>query len=200
MSAPVVSASPLPPNARKPRGAETRIRELLSEVKTLKCESERVAAEHKAELEKLGQAHAAETDRWRGELLTLAQEKAELADWKEAHLRLIAEAEEVEHQQVRDQQLLVLRALIDCAHQTGAYARHPDFDSRLRRAELSTRTIEMILMFPTAIAPELAYVLACDPKAGARLAALPIVAGFFMLSKIVEQFVDAAKLRQLIGV
>jgi len=176
--------------SHKAKGAPARIAELLAEVKSLKAERDGLVRSHGTELEKL-----------RGELLNVLAENSEMKSREEQRMWQADEDTKARTKAADDHRLLCLRALVDVAHQTGAYTRHPDFDTKMRRAEtqFSTQLLEQILMFSPRIAPELAYALAGDPKAAARVSALPIVAGCFMLSKIAGPFEDALKLQKLIG-
>jgi hypothetical protein len=190
-SAPVASAAsrPLKPGSGG-TPAPQRVKELLAEVKQLRSERERVATAHNAELEKL-----------RAELLAVLAENADFRSREEQRMWQADEDAKAARQVADDHRLLCFRALIDVSHQTGAYTRHPDFDSRMMRAEtlFSTQLLEQILNFSPQVAPEVAYALASDPKSAARVSALPLVAGTFLLCKFAEPFEDAIKLQKLIG-
>jgi hypothetical protein len=189
-SAPVVTAASRPANSRKPKGAGIRIHELLGEVKTLKAEQIERERVHRAELEKL-----------RAELLAVLAENADFRSREEQRMWQTDQDAKAAQQVADDHRLLCFRALVDVSHQVGAYQRHPDFDSKMRRAEthFSTQLLEQILMFSPQVAPEVAYALASDPKSAARVSALPLVAGVFLLCKFAEPFEDAIKLQKLIG-
>jgi hypothetical protein len=187
---PVVIAASRPANARRPKGAEIRIRELLKEVKTLKGEQIERERAHSAELEKL-----------RGELLHVLAENSDFKAREEARLWQVDEDSKTARQVADDHRLLCFRALVDVAHQTNVYALAPDFDTRMKRAEqlFSTDLVEEILCFPRPIIAQMAYVVASDEKLARRLSSLAVIPAVFVLCGIAQQFADAAKLRQLIG-
>jgi hypothetical protein len=189
-SAPIANTASRPANARRPKGAEVRIRELLKEVKTLKDERDERARVHGMALEKL-----------RGELLNVLAENSDMKSREEQRMWQADQDAKAARQVADDHRLLCFRALIDVSHQTEAYTRHPDFDSRMKRAEtqFSTQLLEQILMFSPQVAPEVAYALASDPKAAARVSALPLVAGVFLLCKFAQPFEDQIKLAKLVG-
>lgn len=157
----------------KPHGVEIRLRELLAEIKRLRSDLSAL----------------------KGELLAATQERDQLKE-RETQRQVVAdEQERVAQQKAQEHRLLCFRALIDCGHQTGAYQRHPDFDSVVKRAQhlMSTQLLEAILCFPKDQAPELLYAIAQNPEASAKLSGLTAVPQLFWLMNMGGEFKERAK-------
>jgi hypothetical protein len=119
---------------------------------------------------------------------------------EEDRLFIVHEKEKAEAQRVSEYLQLCLAAIIECAHDTGAYARHPDFDSRLSRANyLRSHVLECCLQFHKAVAPELVYALACDEASYWKLCGLPTVAIIAMLYPIAMAIQNKFKFERLIA-
>jgi seryl-tRNA synthetase len=183
------------------RGAPERVQELLGEIKNLKhqlAEAQTALDSPDPETERL----RTELEKLRGEMLDVLSENAELKGREEQ--RLWAQDEDAKNakQVADDHRLLCFRALVDVSHQTGAYTRHPDFDTRMKRAEqsFSTSLLESILCFPPAMAPELAYSVASTPGAALKLSSLPPSAQVFWLVKLNGEFEEKLKWANLSNV
>lgn len=173
ISEPVAAAPESSERSKKSRDAAGRVRELLSEVRRLR----------------------ANIDALKGELLVVTQQKDKL-ETAERNRQLAAEEKEKQDQKkAEDHRLLCFRALVDCAHQTGCYKRHPDFDSRVKRSQqfLSTQLLEAILLFPKNQAPELLYTIACNPEAAAKLSAHAPLPQLFWLMNMGGEFSEQLK-------
>lgn len=178
----------------KKRNAATRIPELLSD---LKVERQKRAQDH-IEAQAALAAADAEITRLKGELLDACQERDVLKQREEDRIFQFDEDQKAAAQVARDHRLLCFRALVDVAHQTGAYRRHPDFDTRVRRAEtlFSTELLEAILMFPAQIAPEMAYSIA-SAGAAQKLSSLGLIPKFFLLANMAREIADQIKFQLL---
>jgi hypothetical protein len=180
---------------RKYARAPERIRELLSEVKFLK--------QRLLEAKQMIDLAEQDKEKLRGELFNLTQENDVLRGREEDRLFKADEEQRAAQQEGRQKAeeyfTLCLAAVINAAKDTGAYARHPDFDSRLRRADyLRAPILEIALQFPKHIAPELVYALACDETTYKKLASLPPATILFQLSKVAERLNDQFKLDNLL--
>jgi hypothetical protein len=183
---------------RPPKNAGGRILELLAEVKKLKqelVEARQVLACPDPVTEEVRR----EREKLRMDMMDVLAENAELKSREEQRLLAAEEDAKNARQVAEDHRLLCFRALVDVAHQTGAYQRHPDFDTRLRRTQqsFSTPLLESILCFPPAIAPELAYAIASEDAAAAKLSALSLSAQLFCLIKMNGEFEERIKFSNL---
>jgi hypothetical protein len=180
---------------RKNKGAPARILELLAEVKNLKSQREQDRIEAQAALAMADE----QIEKLREELLAVHAENDDYKSREEQRLFDLQDAGNAREQEAVERLELCLKALIDAAHQSGAYQRHPDFDSKMKRATFSTSLLEVILCnFSKEMAPELAYALANERAAIAKLSALPLVAQISWLAKIATEIENRVKFERLV--